>query len=112
MATEGEEGETLKWKGKNLVTSEARGSLGLGIISVLGNKLCDLDLDVLDLRRFWLLKRESSYDSETQEVFCLRTVLGVINILMVAKLLHMKGLPRKSVQAESNKGPNRECHTS
>lgn len=63
---EAEEGEILKWKEQNLVTSEERVSLGLCIILVLGNKLCDLDLDVLDLRRFWFPRRESSCDSETQ----------------------------------------------
>ena len=63
----------LKWKGQNLMTSEERQSLGLCIISVLGNKLCDLDLEVLDLRRFWFTRRESSCDSETQTgSFCLK----------------------------------------
>lgn len=60
VATEGEEGETRRWKGKNLVTSEERESLGLGIMSVLGNKLHDFDLGFLDLRRLWLLRRESN----------------------------------------------------
>lgn len=70
---EGEEGEILKWKRQNLVTSEERESLGLCIISVLGTKLRDLDLDVLDSRRFWFPRRESSYDSETQTgSFCLK----------------------------------------
>lgn len=70
---EGEEGEIPKWKGQNLVTSKERESLGLCIIFVLGNMLHDSDIDVLDLRRFWFPRRESSCYSETQTgSFCLK----------------------------------------